>query len=310
MRMFGIYYICKNYIDIIENMKLISKKDPNGKNVQGIEDWQEKSEILNELSKIEPLREKVKAMYNCISVINRDENEFDLSPGKCEQFRNARSVLFITMQSIIELYETINTKEYQKENIGFDIKLPQFSDLGEFSRCLEDLDFMIKQCPYLSAEDAQIKYGSVDIGSAWVTFLIVGATSTVLLANLSKLVDTAIKIKSHITTVKMQEEMLRSIEIKTEIAGEVLDAFHKTNKAIVNDCIDGLQKELGDLENGEERDKVGRSLEKLAYWMDKGMQIYSTIDASQEIKDLFPVQDDLTHLTDNIQKLIDMNVSK
>ena len=40
------------------------------------------------------------------------------------------------------------------------------------------------------------------------------------------------------------------------------------------------------------------------------MQIYSTIDASQEIKDLFPVQDDLTHLTDNIQKLIDMNVSK
>ena len=114
MRMFGIYYICKNYIDIIENMKLISKKRSKRKKCSRYRRLAGKSEILNELSKIEPLREKVKAMYNCIPVINRDENEFDLSPGKCEQFRNARSVLFITMQSIIELYETINTKEYQK----------------------------------------------------------------------------------------------------------------------------------------------------------------------------------------------------
>ena len=36
------------------------------------------------------------------------------------------------------------------------------------------------------------------------------------------------------------------------------------------------------------------------------MQIYSTIDAPKEIRDLFPVQVEATYLTDDIQKLIEM----
>ena len=40
--------------------------------------------------------------------------------------------------------------------------------------------------------------------------------------------------------------------------------------------------------------------------MDKGLQIYSAIDADNEIKDLFPVQEDLSFLSDDIQKLIEM----
>ena len=74
--------------------------------------------------------------------------------------------------------------------------------------------------------------------------------------------------------------------------------------------MDELQNELGKLNDGEEKDKVGKSLEKLAYWMDKGMQIYSTIEAPPEIKDLFPEQEELSFLTDDIQKLIEMKVDK
>ena len=44
----------------------------------------------------------------------------------------------------------------------------------------------------------------------------------------------------------------------------------------------------------------------LLYTSDKGLQIYSAIDADNEIKDLFPVQEDLSFLSDDIQKLIEM----
>ena len=55
----------------------------------------------------------------------------------------------------------------------------------------------------------------------------------------------------------------------------------------------------------EEKDKAGKTLEKLGYWMDKGMQIYSSIDAPVEIKDVFPLQQETNFLSDDLIKLLE-----
>ena len=57
--------------------------------------------------------------------------------------------------------------------------------------------------------------------------------------------------------------------------------------------------------DGEEKDKAGKALEKLGYWMDKGMQIYSAIDAPAEIKDVFPTQQETNFLSDDLIKLLE-----
>ena len=63
-----------------------------------------------------------------------------------------------------------------------------------------------------------------------------------------------------------------------------------------------ISKQLMD---GEEKDKAGKALEKLGYWMDKGMQIYSAIDAPAEIKDVFPTQQETNFLSDDLIKLLE-----
>ena len=55
---------------------------------------------------------------------------------------------------------------------------------------------------------------------------------------------------------------------------------------------------------------MGRCLEKLSIWMNKGLQIYSSIEAPKEVKDVFPEQQDLSFLTDDIQKLIEEKEQK
>ena len=40
--------------------------------------------------------------------------------------------------------------------------------------------------------------------------------------------------------------------------------------------------------------------------MDKGMQIYSSINAPSEIKDVFPTQEEVNILSDDLLKLIEM----
>ena len=90
-----------------------------------------------------------------------------------------------------------------------------------------------------------------------------------------------------------------------EVAEEVIKALNEANKVVLDQCAGDLKQELGELKDGEEEGKAQKSLEKLAYWMDKGLQIYSTLNAPQEIKDLFPEQEDTSILTDNIQKLLE-----
>lgn len=305
MRLYGMYFICRKYVQDIKQME-VENKQVNGSKVYFISGWDEKCLVLNELAKIMPLRENVRKMYEAIPVVYRDKSQFDITTSVVNNYIGARKDLVTSMETVISLYEALNTNKTDADISGFDVKLPQFGDIGEFSKCLEDLDFVFKQCPYLKIQGGEIKYGSVDVGSTWITFLITGAAGVTLLANLAKLVDKAIKIKSHCTTVKMQKEMLRGLELKNNIAAEVIDAFDKTNKLITQECVKELENDMGELKDGEEKDKAGRSLEKLGYWIDKGLQIYSAIDAPDEAKDLFPVQEEVSFLSDDLQKLIEM----
>ena len=285
---------------------VVETKVVNGAQIKFISGWKKKAQILNELAKIKPLTENAKKMYEAIPTVFCEQDEFDIGSATSEKFKLAKVKLLAEMNMIIKLYELLNTQKLEEMGGGFDIKLPQFDDIGDFSKCLGDLEFIIKQCPYLNLDDCRIKYGSVDVGSTWITFLLIGAGASAMLLNLSKLIDVAVKIKSHVVTVKMQEETLRSMEIKNEMASEFCDTFKKMNNAIIDQRLAELQQEIGSLKDGEEKDKTRRSLEKLAFWMDRGMQIYSTIDAPKEIRDLFPEQVEATYLTDNIQKLLEM----
>lgn len=221
MRLYGMYYVCKKYLHVVEEMK-IDSRSVSGGTERIINDWKERSVVINELAKIGPLRDAARKFYETIPVIYRDQNKFEITGNVANVYMQARTELVISMKTIINTYEVINPNSINGNTyMGVDIKLPNFSDVGEFSKCLEDIDFVFKRCPYLKKDDSDIKYGSVDVGSTWLTFLIAGASATIILTNLGKIVDAAIKIKSHITTVKMQEETLHSMEIKNEISSEL-----------------------------------------------------------------------------------------
>lgn len=303
MRLYGMYYTCKKYIEYVKGMKVISKSSAR-ETTWWIESWKEKSIVLNEISIMEPLRVYARELYETIPIIYRDQDEINVTEKVKDNFVTARKRLVVAMETIIHMYETINPNKATGETYGFDIKMPEFDDLEEFSKCIDDLNFVIKQCPYLNKE-GQIKYGTIDVGSTWLTFIVVGVSATTIISNLGKIVDNAIKIKSHITTVKAQEEALRSIEIRDEVAAEVLDAYKKANKVLTQKSVAELERELGELSDGEEKDKVGKTLEKLGLWMDKGMQIYSAIDAPTEIKDVFPEQQEIKFLSDDLMKLLE-----
>ena len=126
------------------------------------------------------------------------------------------------------------------------------------------------------------------MGSNWIRLAVASTSTCVLLGNIGSLVDKSITLRSHYITVQQQEEMLKAAQMKNELATEQKQTFDLLRKAYMDDAINQLQKQCGDLKDGEEKDKTERSLKKLCELIDKGAEIYASIDAPEGVQVLFP----------------------
>ncbi len=303
MRLYSMYFLCKSNISEIENITIPTKVF-NGSQVRYITNWLDIVKVLNKLSGVSCLKPAASALFESIPPMLRDRNQFDFDSQTYAVFKEEQRNLISRMYTIIDLYE--NSHNDDTDALGFDIKLPEFSSIKEVAQCMRDLDFIIGQCPYLILPDSEIKYKTVDIGSFWITFFVIGAAASKILQNLSKIVEAATRIKSQVVTVKQQEEILRSMEFKNDIAMDMIDTFKQINKQLTDRCVKDLENDIDELKDGDEFDRVGKSLEKMAEWLARGMQIYSAIDAPTDIKALFPQQEEQPLLNDDIIKLLEM----
>lgn len=87
----------------------------------------------------------------------------------------------------------------------------------------------------------------------------------------AKLADYVAKIKSHIITVKQQEEVLRAMEIKNNMIEPIAESY--------GEIISETLKDASENEKG---------LKNLFELTSKGLEIYASIDAPKEAKNLFP----------------------
>lgn len=177
--------------------------------------------------------------------------------------------------------------------------------MDEYISYLKDLNFIFSQCPFLQCDGEVIKFGSVDVGSNWLKLTITAASISVILTNTASLLDKALALRSHYITIQQQEEMLRSMQIKNELAEEQVRTFKQLKDAGMEIVIQRLEKDHGIQLDPEERDKTERILDKLILFLDKGGEIYASLDAPEDIQLLFPeIQGDL-ELPENIIKYLE-----
>lgn len=301
MRLYSMYFLCKENIDAVEAINVQTKNSGNSTTYY-IANWKKAAILLNKLATMPCIRPAATELFETIPTVQRDKDQFDIDITTRNKFIAAKRNLQSRMDTIIRLYG--DSRVEKEEEYGFDVKLPDFKSFDELVDCMDDLKFVLNQCPYLNISDAKVEYQSADVGSFWINFVVAGTAAAALLLNLSKVVETAVKIKSQVITVKQQEEQLRAMQEKNKLAGEIIETFRQVNKSLTDDYVRNLEAELGKLPEREAADKVGKSIEKLGYWMDKGLQIYSAIDAPKDVKLLFPQQEE-PKLLDDVAKLIE-----
>lgn len=307
MRLYNTYYLCKQCEPAISNLKIATIQQNQA---YAIEDWENYTQALFTLRHVTALTECIDDFYATIPVFVREKPKPEIGPETRRILGVKQNIITNKIQTIIALYEGLNSSE---NNNGIDVKIPSCESLEKYISCLKEIDFIFTQCPFLQHKEGQIKFNTVDVGSQWVTFLVVATTGTAvtsyILKNLAMLVDKAIQAKSHILNLKQQEEIIRSQDLQNSVLETNLEIFDSLRKHYLSEAVKEMESELDEefIKDGEERGKAEKSIEKLCGLLGKGVEIYASIDTQKEIQVLFPAFEDKVELPDNIIKYIEDN---
>lgn len=303
MRLYNIYYLCKNLIGIFLKDRIETKK-VNMEYV--INNWDEYKTALQSVRKIPLFTNLADDIYNTIPVFVRENSRPEIDQNTKIKFCKKNDCIIYKMSAIISLYESM---DLQKNKNGIDVKIPTCKDLEDYICYLKELNFIFTQCPYLLCENEKIQFSNVDVGSNWLSFLIEissGATLTYyIINNIATLLDKALILKSHYLNIKSQKEALKIANKKTELTNEELDIFKTLKKHYTDEIISQLEEEIEPLNDGEERGKVEKSLEKLATLLDKGVEIYASLDSPKDVQVLFPELGETKRLPEDILKFLE-----
>ncbi|NBH27672.1 hypothetical protein D3Z60_18285 [Lachnospiraceae bacterium] len=303
MRLYNTYYICKQCRDIIKGLSFTSKGQ-----TYKINNWFSYREALFTVRQIDIFSESVDIFYETVPVFVREKEEPEIDADIRSRLLNLMSTMVKEMDVIIELYESINDSENEK---GIDVKIPPCDSLEQYISYLKEINFIFSQCPFLQHKDGTIKFKTVDVGSQWLSFAIMATTGTAvvtyILKNLAILVDKTIQIKSHIKNIEQQEEVLRAKKLQNDVLESTLEGFRILKKHYYEEAVDSIEAENKDtpLKDGEERGKVEKCMEKLGELLDKGVEIYASIDTGKDIQVLFPALQDKVELSDSVIKYIE-----
>lgn len=299
MKLYNVYRLCKQNIEKF-NDYVAKKNEKTGLYI--IYNWNNIKQSLELIKKIPSFRNCVNDYIYSVPVLVRENVSAEFDHTTAQKVNSKLNVIINKMQIIIDLYESMNLGDGGN---GIDIKMPPCDDLKDYISYLKDIEFIFSQCPFLQCENEILKFESVDVGSNWLRLTIAATSTCMILNNTAALIDKALILRSHYASIRQQEETLKSIQLKNELTKEQIETYNLLRSTYTNAAISLLENDLGELKDPEERDKAERSLEKLANLLDKGCEIYATLDSPDEVKVLFPEIQSNLQLPDNIAKYIE-----
>lgn len=303
MKLYNTYYLCRELKPHIAALKLQDHNLGMNNYYCGVKGWQNYKLALRQLREIDVLRDTIDKIYDDVPPFVTERSEPEISEEKKKALIRDVNTLINKMDAIIELCARY---EEDKGKFGVDFKLPKSDTLDDYINNLSDLNFIMTKCPFIiNVKDDSITYGGTDVGSEWISFFMKCAGAGSILSCLAAFVDKVFVLKSHYLTLKQQELELEEKKQKGEIREDVIEVFRKMQKEILESAVSDLEKDIGVLDNHEERDYAARSMDKMIHLMDKGLEIYTSIETPQEVQAKFPVIKSQGLLTDAVQKLIE-----
>lgn len=301
--------MCRDNYDLIKG---ISGEDVTINNRSGVcvSGWDDARNALIKLHEVDSLKDEADALINSVPEFYVNSDSFNITREEWNRIESAKYTLLRTMDDTVDLYEKMGIDT--EERVGLDIKLPKFNDFSEFVKYINDIEFVLTKCPFLQDNNEKLIFENVDVGSTWLTFLVIGgavtASGSVLLNNIASFVDKCIILRSHFLTTQKQKvelEAEKRDKAEKEIISKYIDDLYKN---LVDSTIKELEKTTNHTVKNEDGDEFGRieqCFDKMGVLIEKGLQIRASIDSPNATQALFEPLEMKYLEVDNALKLLE-----
>ena len=187
--------MCRDNYDLIKGIsgENVTINNRSGVCVSG---WDDARNALIKLHEVDSLKDEADALISSVPEFYVNSDSFNITREEWNRIESAKYTLLRTMDDTVDLYEKMGIDT--EERVGLDIKLPKFNDFSEFVKYINDIEFVLTKCPFLQDNNEKLIFENVDVGSTWLTFLVIGgavtASGSVLLNNIASFVDKCIII--------------------------------------------------------------------------------------------------------------------
>lgn len=292
----------------------IETTSSNGNAYKRIKNWKEVNYALHQLNKFDFIGESIENIFelgenfiastDVTAILDKNYNKFinmfDIVKAKCE--------------AIIDV-DYGNDKIENEEDCIY-IKLPNnLTELDKLTDIVKGLDITFNQCPILRDTYDRVNFEGVDVGSSWLIISFIITASPFVGKTLNYIADFIKKCNN----IRIQNRTIKKMDLEYLLEKSKLDAQEK-EKVIKDikekieeesreDCIKSFKSISIPLDRQltpEEEGKITHCMLTLSELLELGIELYPSINSSDELKLAFPKKEEWKKIEGEI-KLLENN---
>lgn len=284
----------------------------NGNTYKKITNWKTINSVLHILNKYEFIGNAVNDIFDSGANFIASTDITNIIANQYPIFINKLNIVKAKCEAIMNM--KTNSFDENEENYLY-VKLPDnLKDLDELYSIIKGLNISMNQCPILRDTYKELDFVGVDVGSSWIIVSIIlgGAKTLNWIANFIKKCND-IRLQNR-TIKKMDlEYIIDKMDLDEKIAEKAVKSAKKNIEA---DYKEKCLKEFNDIKissdkkiTEEDKVKITHCMLTMIELLESGVEIYPSINSSEELKNAFPKKEEWEKL-DNQTKLLDKPVKK
>jgi len=272
-----------------------------------IEDWGKELELLRLMQQIPFLKNNVESILDMGTYLKL-EDRLHISIKDYPTFNKEYEQLRERCSAVIDMLDSYDESD-ENELL---IKLPTITNLSDLGDIIHNFNRAITQCPLFDST-MELKFKRLETGSDWIIIIPAAAVSvSIAMLNISKFLKISAETRKihhetegvKLDNIRKWDDILNKTKIKEAERKEIREAILRTAQ---KEGMEFLRKDL--LERGKEINPgkvlINEEVERLVLsfktmWelFARGLEVYPSISASDEVKQDFPFQEDVRLLKD------------
>lgn len=282
----------------------VTDSNVNGNIFKVINNWYQISTALYKLNEYAFVGNSVQDIFDLGASYQSSSEKISIANADYRKFLTKFNLLKAKCEAVID------SSVIDDDLSNLYIKLPDsLNDLTYLSSIVKDLDLALNKCPIFSEKIGNVSFKKVEEGSSWLVVTICAVvTGTKVLDWIANYIKSCNEIRIQNRPIKNLDldNILNEMEIDEKLQKQYRDNVIKAEELkIKNLCLEQF-KQMGITKEKikpEEESRIVHCMKTFSDLLDDGVEVYPSVSCDEEVKKLFPKQEEIK-LIDDSRKLL------